>query len=829
MVSPFEGFRQSRTSTPSEIPTEDDDVIQREAQKIRARAQLDQVAAQIGGPGTRVRDPNLFQQFLATAGQEFQQAFRSPELPPDAGIIDRLLPGFRQLSTPTLPEQVETLAPTALQPAARVVREVSSPLGLATLPLGGSARVVGGGLLGAAGGATAGQAIGGDTGELIGAIGGGVAGGIPAVQRLAGRGATAVGRGAVRGGDEAALRLQGGQVAHAATGQGRLSPAETEAAFARTRQAESAIPPSQGPQAATVAGTPDEPVSRLVGAIQNVKRLSPELRSDLAEKRRLELGTRVGVGMERAAGVAPSRKAGALRSALAGEQSRIPALEPVRGQFSPDDIESLYGRIWTSSLRDLEKGNASDALTRVLLPEGLDVPTPSEMTLLERVFGPDVRRALEDISKGRGRKIWEATVDVLNIPRALKSSFDISAVFRQGAILTVSHPQKAFGGRDSAFVRMLRSFRSPGAHEESLTRITSDPDFDLIAGAGRKNRLFIADAAETKITAREEGFASRWASTIHGIKGSQRAFNTYLNEMKWKTAKSYVDGLRKEGVDVTPDSQGLDTMTRFLNVATGRGKLGFLERRQLLQEMATTAFWSPRLTVSRFQVPVEGVRAVANLRSADPALRAASRQIAGDLVKYTGSVLSFLTFLKLSGLAEVEADPRSSDFGKIRVGGIRVDAWAGFQPAMRYTAQFITGQSKPITTGGIRSVPRDEVFGRFLRSKLSPGAVGLAATFLPEDTPLSGLSGGGRTFIGERIVPGTAKPYKTVPDRTTGLYGELLDEFAVPLIYTDINEAIRAEGLLPGLIFGAAPAVGFGVTTIPEEQGARKVPAGALR
>ena len=136
---------------------------------------------------------------------------------------------------------------------------------------------------------------------------------------------------------------------------------------------------------------------------------------------------------------------------------------------------------------------------------------------------------------------------------------------------------------------------------------------------------------------------------------------------------------------------------------------------------------------------------------------------------------------------------------------------------MRYTAQFITGQSKPITGKGVRNVPRDEVLGRFLRSKLAPGPASLAATFAPEDTPISGLTGGGRTFIGERIVPGPARPYKTVPDRTVGLGGQLFSETLTPLLYEDIQEAMREQGLVPGMLFGAAPVVDLGITTIPDQ------------
>ena len=186
--------------------TDDDEAIHRETERIRARQQLEQVAQQVGGPGTRVADPNLFQRFLATAGEQYTRANQAAQsfLPSNQEIVGELGEIGRGLLRSPIPEAFVERAPSILQPAARVIRESAAPAAAATLPLGGSARIVAGGLLGAAGGATAGQAVGGDTGELIGAIGGGVAGGIPAVQRLAGRGATAAGRGAVRAGDEAA-------------------------------------------------------------------------------------------------------------------------------------------------------------------------------------------------------------------------------------------------------------------------------------------------------------------------------------------------------------------------------------------------------------------------------------------------------------------------------------------------------------------------------------------------------------------------------------------------------------------------------------------------
>jgi hypothetical protein len=75
--------------------TTDDEAIRREAGRIRRRAELDEIAQQIGGPGTRVRDPETFTRFLdtAAAGYAFVNANPNaniPEPPPD--MWPRILP-----------------------------------------------------------------------------------------------------------------------------------------------------------------------------------------------------------------------------------------------------------------------------------------------------------------------------------------------------------------------------------------------------------------------------------------------------------------------------------------------------------------------------------------------------------------------------------------------------------------------------------------------------------------------------------------------------------------------------------------------------------------
>ena len=64
--------------------------------------------------------------------------------------------------------------------------------------------------------------------------------------------------------------------------------------------------------------------------------------------------------------------------------------------------------------------------------------------------------------------------------------------------------------------------------------------------------------------------------------------------------------------------------------------------------------------------------------------------VARDLAIFVGTGVSILAALKLSGAADVEVDPRSANFGKVRVGNTRLDFWCGYTPIARLAAQLMT-------------------------------------------------------------------------------------------------------------------------------------------
>ena len=67
------------------------------------------------------------------------------------------------------------------------------------------------------------------------------------------------------------------------------------------------------------------------------------------------------------------------------------------------------------------------------------VPTEGQFDLLERVFGSEFTSALA--KKGISARIWRETISVLNIPRVIKATADLSYGLRQTILVGLSEPK----------------------------------------------------------------------------------------------------------------------------------------------------------------------------------------------------------------------------------------------------------------------------------------------------------------------------------------------------------------------------------------------------
>ena len=456
-----------------------------------------------------------------------------------------------------------------------------------------------------------------------------------------------------------------------------------------------------------------------------------------------------------------------LPKALGQMKGKLPraAFEAPESLLKPEEIDDLFSTIWRSDVRPFQKVNTAEALDKLLTGQ---IPTRGEIKLLEDQFGKELAQAILS-KRSLGTRAWENFMDAVNLPRAFMSAWDASAPLRQGIVLTIGHPKESLPAMATMFKAMAQD--KFARHVDDAIR--AGPNFEVMDDAG----LYLApwDSAAATLTSREETFMSALADRIPGIRQSQRGFVTYLNKLRADVADTVLKGW--EGTGKTSDDY--KSLARFLNHATGRGDLGPMRE---MGPIINAVFFSPRLLMSRVQLPLD-------LFTSTPAVR---KLVARDLLAFVGTGTTILSLLKLSGAAEVEVDPRSTDFGKIRMGKQRIDFWGGFQPIARYTAQLLTGQRKT-RAGDIMSTDRGEVVARFLRSKLAP-VPGLAETFRS-----------GKTFAGQ-----------DVPLTAGGIKGQAFNTL-VPLFVQDLIESAQQEGMI-GLARALPGGLGANVLAYETEE-----------
>jgi len=510
------------------------------------------------------------------------------------------------------------------------------------------------------------------------------------------------------------------------------------------------------------------------------------LRADVETLRTEELGRRVGQASD-ILGQGDAR--GAFQRARAPLRGDLPA----PGQFTPpgeqltgEEVVPLFDRIRDSDKLFFQRLNTSDALEKVLLGQ---VPTRSEIVLLEDMFGPELSKAILRHRPLR-EKVFENAVDALNLPRTVMTAWDASAPLRQGIVLAPSHPIRF----TKNIATMFKALAREGSAEAVDQAIRLDPNFARFTGrhdGSDLRNLFIADrtGVGTGLAGREEQFMSRFARFIPGIRQSERAYVTFLNKFRFDVMSDIVKKWEKSGTPV--GANDLDELAKFINRATGRGGLGRLED---MAPILNAGFFSPRFVSSRISLPLSAL-------SSSPRVRKLAAQ---ELVTFVASGITALSLLSFIPGVDVQIDPRSSDFGKIRIGKTRLDFWGGFQPIARYTAQLATNQRRDIRSDQVVPVRgRGDTVLRFLRSKAGP------PTSLVIDSPVFT----GRDFIGTpfgapgelfgKPIPG---PLREIGKRT------------IPLFVQDMAEAIDEDGWLGG--FKALPAfLGASAQTFDETSG----------
>jgi len=345
--------------------------------------------------------------------------------------------------------------------------------------------------------------------------------------------------------------------------------------------------------------------------------------------------------------------------------------------------------------------------------------------------------------------------EIFNVPRAAMATADFSAPLRQGAILGSRFP----GQFKQAFTESAKYMFKPDYYEREMYNLTQRPTYSLM-----KSRGLAVNAAESLTGTEEqflgsilEGKTAKKFGLGHVVAASDRAYSGFLTKFRADVFDKIIADTNEAGVRL--DNKSLDSLTKFINSASGRGQGKVTDQVSRLQVFFSARLWKSRLDTLN---PAYYARL-------DPLARKYALQSAAS---FAGITTTILGLAKLSGMADVNDDPRSADFGKIKVGNTRYDILGGLQQNIRLGAQLATGEKINSKTGEVQTLGADRGYGKpsrldilyqFVENKENPiigfGTKALRGTD-PTGEPINIASEAGKLF-----VPLTAQStYSTAKD-----------------------------------------------------------------
>ena len=378
----------------------------------------------------------------------------------------------------------------------------------------------------------------------------------------------------------------------------------------------------------------------------------------------------------------------------------------------------------------------------------------------------------------------ETAVEPFNFIRLIQTTGEFSLALRQAGPAFLSRPG-IFG---KSIVAMFKAF----ADEQVAAEVNHALLERDLAPVGFRAKLFIAPTeGSVRLSSQEEVIMSHWFDKIPVVKNFTRAGLTFLNKIR----ADWFDVLYRTLGRVDGVTEGeAEIIANAVNIFSGRGKA-------ILGAQAAvglnTVFYAPRYVASRFQMlmgqPIWAKHGKGSARVRLLIAKEYGRMFIG---------LSAVYMLAALARGDVEWDPRSTDFGKIRFGKTRIDPLMGLSQVTVLLTRLFTGETKSTRTGKIVPIrPKDgkkvpfggtttsDVIQRFLRYKLSP-LFGTTWTLLAKEDP-----------IGRPVTPGL-----------------IAKNSLVPITWNDVLEAMVEQGVERGTALSILAVFGMGLQTYEDRR-----------
>ena len=357
------------------------------------------------------------------------------------------------------------------------------------------------------------------------------------------------------------------------------------------------------------------------------------------------------------------------------------------------------------------------------------IPRRSPEEPFNSASSEDLNQASLFDEKGMPKKewgdIWKTLADILNIPKALRASGDLSAGGRQGWFLSI--PPSRWGIAAKSFGKSLQASEAFGLKKGADKRLHAEmkqrPAYRDAVAAG------LAVHSNDPLSVQTELFGSRFAGKIPWAKYSEQAYKTHLDWLSLMTFEVYKKSIDKQIKDPKERFEAYQAAADWINTSSGRGsyrgKFGAWYQKKAAP-LLNVIGWAPGLVYSRFQL-LNPYTYAQNLKN--PGHRVVFRKQMSEVFQ-SAAVLYLTAVLAKAGGALVSTDPDEADFLKLRFGTTRYDVLAGLQQVARLSLRIgdylrIKATTDTSTEEGQKKVRKasgeaSQLLGRFGRTKLGP-------------------------------------------------------------------------------------------------------------
>ena len=332
-------------------------------------------------------------------------------------------------------------------------------------------------------------------------------------------------------------------------------------------------------------------------------------------------------------------------------------------------------------------------------------------------------------------KAMLATIKAVpGVAKSAKSTFDNSFWGRQGVKVLLNPRTSHIWVRNflKSWVDIGRELRGINAMDLIKTDIYSRP--------GSLNGKYKAGGYELDVLS-EEAFPFVFPREIpilsKLLKASEVAFNGGALRLRADLADRYIKMAEKQGINMLSKADA-KPIGRLVGSQTGRGSLG---KAEVLAREANVLLFSAKFLKSNFDTLTDPLVFVLKklTRSKFPSKGAefAKRESAKNMLGMMVTLSSVFALFAANDPDSVDLDPRSTNFGKVKIFGHWTDITGGMGSLVTLVARLVptqidgewgfwfkssAGKWTKLSTGGFGALTALDIFESFIEGKMAPAA-----------------------------------------------------------------------------------------------------------